>query len=299
MTSETSMTSNATCVLCGTARDGSEETGDVFCNVRQFKHESFAMWRCRKCHSLHARDEVDLAHYYAGYPFHEMKIDWRLGAMYASMLRRLRDAGVTKQHTILDYGCGGGTLVKYLCQQGYNAVGFDEFSEQFRDPKTLDKKYDVVIAQDVIEHVANPWELAQTFQKLSKPGSVIVIGTPSADGLDLKQPHEYIHALHQPYHRHILSKQALMAVGDKHGWALHRYYPVMYTNTPIPFINARFVTYYLGCFDNTLDVAFEGVQLTSWKLFTPLTFCHAFFGYWYAPKTDVMAVFKRPLALPA
>lgn len=293
------MTSSARCVLCESPTTGKEESANVHSNVRKFKDESFALWRCGSCGSLHARDEVDLVHYYGGYPFHEMAIDWRLGSMYSNMLRRLRDAGVTKSHTILDYGCGGGTLVKYLRSAGYDAVGYDEFSEQFRDPATLERRYDAIIAQDVIEHVANPWELAATFQRLTKPGSVIVVGTPSADALDLKQTAVFMHALHQPYHRHILSKQALMSVGEKQGWALHRYYPTMYANTPVPFVNSRFVLHYLSCFDNTLDVAFDGIQINSWKLYTPATIFYALFGYFLAPHTDVMAIWKRPLALPA
>lgn len=293
------MTNQTQCVMCETQTTGAEQTAAVHSNVRRFKDESFHLWRCSACGSLHARDEVDLAHYYGGYPFHEMAIDWRLGSMYANMLRRLRDAGITTKHTILDYGCGGGTLVKYLQSRGYNAVGYDEFSEKFRDPATLDRTYDAVIAQDVIEHVANPWDLAATFERLTKTGSVIVVGTPSADALDLGNAAAFAHALHQPYHRHILSKRALMSVGDKQGWALHRYYDTMYANTPVPFVNSRFVLHYLSCFDNTLDVAFDGIQINSWKLYSPVTLFHALFGYFFAPHTDVMAIWKRPAALPA
>ncbi len=292
------MTTPSTCVMCGTTTNGTEETTDVHSNVRRFKNERFAVWRCRECRSVHARDEVDLAHYYGGYPFHEMAIDWRLHAMYTNMLHRLKNAGVNKSHTILDYGCGGGTLVKFLCDEGYNAVGFDEFSERFRDPSTLQRQYDVVIAQDVIEHVTNPWDLAAKFQTITKAGSVIVVGTPNADAFDLKNPGAYVHALHQPYHLHILSERALMSVGEKQGWALHRYYPTMYANTPFPFVNSRFVLHYLACFDNTLDVAFDGIQVNSWRLYSPLTIFYALFGFFMAPRTDGMAIWKRPRALP-
>ena len=292
------MTSSTTCVMCGTAATGNEETASVPCNVRRFKDESFAVWRCAGCGTIHARDEVDLAHYYGGYPFHEMAIDWRVHAMYTNMLHRLKGAGVTKSHAILDYGCGGGTLVKFLREEGYDAVGYDEFSERFRDPSTLQRQYDVVIAQDVIEHVANPWDLAATFHGLTKTGSVIVLGTPNADACDLKTPGMYKHALHQPYHRHVLSERALLSVGEKQGWALHRYYPTMYANTPFPFVNSRFVMHYLACFDDTLDVAFDGIRINSWKLYSPMTIVYALLGYFMPPRTDGMAIFKRPLALP-
>ena len=39
-----------------------------------------------------------------------------------------------KAHHLLDYGCGGGSLIAFLKECGYaNAVGYDEFQEGFKD----------------------------------------------------------------------------------------------------------------------------------------------------------------------
>jgi len=47
------------------------EVAYVRSNIRRFRDQRFAVWRCRSCGSIHARDEVDLDYYYRHYPFYE------------------------------------------------------------------------------------------------------------------------------------------------------------------------------------------------------------------------------------
>src|SRR4051812_45345464 len=90
------------CLVCEreTAANALEQA-DVSSNVRLFSQETFAYWRCRHCGSIHARDEVDLARYYALYPFHELPTDWRFDAIQSRQLARLRRAGLKRSHKIL------------------------------------------------------------------------------------------------------------------------------------------------------------------------------------------------------
>ena len=284
-----------TCAWCSKDRPAQFETASVHSNVRQFKSESFAVWRCPHCQTIHARDEVDLDRYYAGYPFHHTPdLDWRARAMYRSLLRRLTPFGVTPRCSLLDYGCGGGLVIRFLREQGFSeAVGFDEYSQPFNLPELLERQYDVVLCQDVIEHVADPRELLQQFDRITKPGGLIALGTPNASAIDLGNAAAFHHVLHQPYHRHMLSERALLELGDDLGWRLERYYPSMYVNTLVPFINARFALRYYACFDDTLDVAFEPPTVKSWRFWSPVTFFWAFFGWLFPPRTDVMVVYRR------
>lgn len=284
------------CNLCANpdALNGASEVATIRSNVRKFRTERFTVWRCASCRSIHARDRVDLPHYYADYPFHGQKLNTTLRAVYRTFRRRLKRAGLRRGHAILDYGCGAGHLVAYLKSCGHtNAVGYDAYSSNFADPAVLDRTYDCIIAQDLVEHVADPLALLATFARLANPGAVILIGTPNADAIDLEHPDEHIHTLHQPYHTHMFSKDALIHAARDLGWTLERLYMTNYTNTLIPCINLNFGLHYARCFDNTIDLAFDGLRVTR-KLFSFRTLYLAFFGYFRAPEADITAIFRTP-----
>lgn len=286
------------CNVCGAAATEPIERGEARSNVRKFSSERFGVWRCAACKSIHASEEVDLAHYYADYPFHKLasiKADWMLRAMYRNLLMRLRKADVDEESSVLDFGCGSGQFLSFLREGGFSELaGFDEYSENYADRTALAQQYDCVMTQDVIEHVPEPLALVKTLHDLTKPGGVIVIGTPNAEAIDLANTEPRVHTLHQPYHRHILSKQALVTLGKELGWKVRAYYPSMYANTRIPFVNSAFVAHYFKCCDNNCDLAVEPIKTDNWKLYSPATLAHALFGSFYAPECDVMAIFQRP-----
>jgi SAM-dependent methyltransferase len=285
------------CNICFSSCESPEEAS-VRSNVRKFQTELFRVWRCPTCASVHARDEVDLGHYYASYPFHNLgaqkEMDGLLKATYRKQLQRLRAAGLSPDHAVLDYGCGGGAFVNFLREQGYARVqGFDEYSEQFSDRAVLSAQYDVIVTQDVLEHVAEPWAFLRELSQLLAPAGVVLIGTPNAAALDLQHPESCVHALHQPYHRHIMSKQKLLALGDELGWQLLRYHPKMYTNTRLPFMNHRFLLYYFHAGDDTLDMLTEPIRINNPKLYTPASLFWGLFGSLFAPETDVAVVYRK------
>jgi SAM-dependent methyltransferase len=292
------MLASMQCNICGAQAGDDVELAHVRSNVRKWSGEQFAVWRCPSCLSLHARDEVDLAHYYADYPFHKLKdvpVGWSLQAMYRHQLSFLKAAGVTANDSLLDFGCGSGMFLSYLKQKaGFTqAFGYDEYSEEFADKSVLARSYDCVIAQDVLEHVPDPLAFVRTLHGLVRPGGVIALGTPNAEAIDLKNPEARVHTLHQPYHRHIFSKRALQTLGKDLGWELLKYYPANYANTPVPSANTAFIDYYFKLNDNNCDLAVEPIRVSNWKIWSPLTLWHMFFGYFYPVECDVMAVFRR------
>ena len=282
------------CVVCGAARTDRCETATVRCNVRAFQDERFAVWRCAACSSIHAEQAVDLDHYYRGYPVFEAQLDWKLNVVYGGMLRRLLAAGVRKEHRILDYGCGKGLLVRFLRERGYaHTLGYDRYAEGFADESVLQGRYDCIVSQDLIEHVDDPNALLRDLDRMAEPGAAISIGTPDAAALDLKDPERFVHALHAPYHRHILSSTALKHAGQDVGWAVERYYDTMYNNTLFPTMNPRFVLHYVRAHDDVFDLVAEPIKL-SWKLLSPATPWFAPAGYFFDRHTDVQVVFRKP-----
>lgn len=282
------------CNVCG-ARSTPLEQAKVRCNVRRFREETFTVWRCAGCKSLHALEDVDLDHYYAGYPVFAAQLDWKLDVVYRNMLHRLQRAGLQKTDAVLDYGCASGLLVNYLQKRGYSgAVGYDRYAAGHNNPATLERTFDAIICQDVIEHVDSPRELLSDFIGRVRPGGFIAIGTPDAEALDLHAPEDFVHALHQPYHRHILASSALKQLGQDLGLEVVTYYSTMFNNTLVPTMNPRFALHYVRCHDDVYDLVSEPIRLDSWQLWSPKTLFLALFGYFFDRHTDIMVVFRKP-----
>jgi 2-polyprenyl-3-methyl-5-hydroxy-6-metoxy-1,4-benzoquinol methylase len=283
-----------TCNICEETSSEVEESR-VRSNCRKFGDQMFRIWRCPKCHSVHAGDEVDLAEAYRDYPYHlvgQSSNEWLLKGGYKNLLNRLRKVGLKREHKLLDYGCGGGGFLRFARSKGYNVEGFDEYSEHFNDPRVIEAQYDFVLSQDVIEHVVEPWEHLRTLSRLAVPGGIVAIGTPNAELVDMQNPTLLIHALHQPYHRHIFSKRALVSLGERLNWQFVRSYAKMYAETLMPGMNGRFFDYYTQLGDNTLDFALEPLHWKLPKLYTPIALFWAFFGYFFVPEDSLMVVYR-------
>ncbi len=282
------------CPFCDLSivEDESVETAWVPSNVRAFASEQFAVWRCRSCKSIHARDEVDLDSYYRSYPFHGQKLDGGTRLVFKNILKRAKAGGLTRSDSIIDYGCGSGILVEYLRERGYvDTVGFDAFSDKFDDAALLERKYDCVIAQDLVEHVDDPRATFELLARLTKPGGTVSVGTANALGIDLNLLKRNAHYLHQPYHRHLFSKQALLRLAKDVGWELVRYFPTAYANTLVPFVNVRSWLRYSQLMDNTLDLLMEPIRFNA-RMLMPAAVLDGLVGGFFCPEVDVTYIFK-------
>ena len=265
----------------------------VPCNVRAFASDVFTVWRCQNCQSLHCREDAEMDRYYREYPVKGHALDFWTRAAYATYLRRLSLAGLRQGMSILDYGCSAGLLVRYLSERGFPSVkGYDAYVAEFSSKSTLTQKYDCVISQDVLEHAEDPRALFSDLVGLLAPGGLLAIGTPNASEIDLNQPELFSLSLHPPYHRHLLSEQALLIMASKLGLTPVARYHRFYYDTPWPTVNYRFLRGYVRRSGNVLDAAFEppraGIVFTS-----PTLWFHALFGYFFPPRSEMMILFRQ------
>ena len=96
---------------------------------------------------------------------------------------------------VLDLGCASGALGAALKARGAAVVGIerdpvyaglarerlDEVVEA--DLETLDPAplgtFDVLVAADVLEHLANPWTVLRRFAAIVEPGGTVVVSVPN------------------------------------------------------------------------------------------------------------------------
>lgn len=286
------------CVICNVCTkpgqiDDSPEINLIPSVVRKFQTEKFTVWRCSSCGSIHSKEGVDLDYYYKDYPLKQHKLDIWARAAYHNRFKRLIRQGMKPEHKILDFGCGQGLFVSFLLKKAYrNTVGYDPYFLKFSDNRVLDRTYDIVIAQDVIEHDEEPKEIMKQLVRCLRPGGILCIGTPNANMLDLRHPEKFVMSIHQPYHRHIFTEKALVQLGMNRGLNVEKIYRRYYYDTLYPSMNYRFLKTYIRRAGNLLDVAIEpsrvGMVLTS-----PLLLFYALFGYFFPPRSEMEIFFRR------
>ena len=289
----------AACVQCnlcehpGTLAGASEagvEVGAVACNVREFSNDQFTLWRCTGCGSLHCAEDADLDRYYARYPLKKQNLSFNDRIGYRNRLKLIQAQGLSRSARILDYGCGAGLFVEFLREQGIeNAMGYDPFVPTYSDPSALDEQYDAVVSYDVIEHSDEPREFLQSLVRLIKPGGLLVIGTPNAENVSVKRIGDP--SLHVPYHRHILSERALLALGREAGCEPAQVYERSFYDSLYPTVNSRFMWRYIQKTGGLLDAAVEPPR-TGLVLRSPDLLFFAFFGYFFPLGDNLVVSFR-------
>lgn len=79
------------------------------------------------------------------------------------------------------YGINEGAIIEY-CRKNYDINTF--YKDDIEKPRLdLDKKFDMIISSDVIEHLENPDNLVKYIKKYSHENTYIIISTPERDTL--------------------------------------------------------------------------------------------------------------------
>jgi SAM-dependent methyltransferase len=127
---------------------------------------------------------------------------------------------------ILDIGCGGGSLLRALRDQGFtNLFGVDPFiSESILEPYLqitkgevfdLEASYDLVMLHHSLEHVPAPEDHLRAAASLCAPGGHVLVRVPVAGGYGWRTYGEYWFPLDAPRHLAIPTPQSLISMGER------------------------------------------------------------------------------------
>jgi len=272
------------------------ETHKIRCNVRQYRDQMFAMWRCAKCGSLHCEKVDNLAAYYADYPIRNQTLDYFTRSWYRVVLQRLVRAGISREDMILDYGCNQGLFIQFMVENGYHrAAGYDPYVERFNSQAVLDARYDWVVSLDVLEHDEEPRAFLQRLTSLLRPGGRLCLETPNADGIELADAEEFVHAIHVPYHVHILSERALLELARGCRLEHETTYLRWYMDSWQPGTARRLFESMMMYAGNDLDIGYEPPRLGLFLRHPSLLF-YLFFGF-FPPSTKrdhMMMILRAP-----
>lgn len=136
---------------------------------------------------------------------HDMEEIWdrslapHLWNQYHNQIDVYLDIAGTAPLRILDVGCAQGTLALLLAERGHDVTAIDirpQFLEYAKSRYTqgqveflaanalqdqLAGEYDLIFANQIIEHLVYPQELAERLKMLLRPGGELVVTTPNGD----------------------------------------------------------------------------------------------------------------------
>lgn len=134
--------------------------------------------------------------------------------------------------TILEVGVGNGSLLNFLKKRGFQVEGVDlskalasKIGEVFGvkvfdgglSSVPIDRKYDVIIAQHVIEHTSDPLEFLSKLKEHMHQKSLLVLAVPNIEAWAAILPGW---VGYQPYHFIYFSEQTLTKALEKTGFKI-------------------------------------------------------------------------------
>jgi SAM-dependent methyltransferase len=136
---------------------------------------------------------------------------------------------------VLDVGCGGGGLSRYVPEAHYTGLDMHFGSEApLVLAETIEahaarcpQAYDTVCALEVIEHVPDPVAFTATMLEALRPGGRLIIGVPCWPSPMTDIPNFVVNA--PPHHLTLWSERALRALADRLGVRVHAIRPIPVT----------------------------------------------------------------------
>lgn len=141
-------------------------------------------------------------------------------SVHRKRLADLKQAGLPRG-SILDVGCGRGLFLQVARENGFQAVGLDKsrhlaaaikrqgFPAVISFSRLKGKRFQAVVAFDVIEHTLAPKQLLNQMLNHLKPRGLLMLTTPNAAGISAKILKHHWWVLDPKRHYVLFSPQAL------------------------------------------------------------------------------------------
>lgn len=137
-------------------------------------------------------------------------------------------AGVKSHHHILEVGCGNGSLLVDLEEEGFrNLTGADPFVEKDitypggvrvlkRSLQEMQGRFDFAMIHHAFEHVPDPLETLREFRRLLGPGRTVLVRVPIASGAWEEYGTDWVQ-LDAPRHFFLHTEKSMAVLAGKAG----------------------------------------------------------------------------------
>lgn len=239
------MISITTCRVCG----GNQFTTLFTCKDYTVSQKLFSLIQCNRCSviitSPRPVDET-LSEYYQSedYISHTSKANNLINLLYLNVrkitLKQKHEMleSITNQKTILDYGCGTGSLISYLQTKGWQVKGYEPDANArkiaqttykvYDKPESINESFDVITLWHVLEHTTEPNETLSLLSKLLKPKGKLVIAVPNHKSYDADFYKQYWAAYDVPRHLWHFNREAMERLLQLHDFVIQKIEPMKF-----------------------------------------------------------------------
>ncbi|HRH86929.1 MAG TPA: class I SAM-dependent methyltransferase [Rubrivivax sp.] len=142
--------------------------------------------------------------------------------------RWLRMAGVNRDASILDVGCGNGSLLRALHAEGFNDLtGIDRFypaecrlpglTLRVGDVFDVHGRFNLVMLHHSLEHMPEPIEVLRQSKQLLEPDGTLLVRVPLADCVAHREYGEHWFQIDAPRHLAVPSVHGMFAIAERLG----------------------------------------------------------------------------------
>ena len=207
--------------------------------------QEYSILKCNNCDVLYLSPRPDITELEKIYPpeynpfnFHKIKNPIvRYGRNYVQKRKvRFLKKILPVKALIIDVGCGSGSLLIMMQKCGHKewslygndfnkealsileSNGIKTFSGRFEAIVT-DTRFDSIVLNQTFEHLDCPAEVLKKAYCLLKPGGLLIMETPSIEGLDAKNfKNRYWGGYHIPRHWTFFSSKSITDLLERNGY---------------------------------------------------------------------------------
>lgn len=199
--------------------------------------------------------------------------------------RNLLSKEVFENAQVLDYGCGAGEFLKHI-EEDVVPFGFEpnDDARNFAKGKTKkttfissleeieDGSLDAITLWHVFEHVENPQQLLQEFDRKLKPNGCLILAVPNCSSFDALYYKNFWAAYDVPRHLFHYTQKGMIQFLEQNGWKTHKIKPLIFDAFYIAMLSEKYRKNPFSLISGTIVGAISNIKASKNNDFSSLVY---------------------------